>query len=42
MLEPAYRDVKLLIYKENTYKGQEEDEWQVLGIIGYKDIDNEI
>jgi len=25
MLEPVYRDVKLLVYKEDTYRGQEED-----------------
>jgi hypothetical protein len=42
MLELAYRDIKLLIYKEDTYRGQEEDEWQVLKIIGYEDIDNKI
>jgi len=26
MLELAYRDVELLVYKEDTYRGQEEDE----------------
>ena len=26
MLEPAYRNHKLLIYKQDTYKGYEEDE----------------
>jgi len=26
MLEPAHRDLALLVYKEDTYKGQEEDE----------------
>jgi len=25
MLEPAYRNLALLVYKENTYRGQEED-----------------
>jgi len=25
MLEPVYRDLVLLVYKEDTYKGQEED-----------------
>jgi len=25
ILEPAYRDLALLIYKKNTYKGQEKD-----------------
>jgi len=27
ILEPAYRSVKLLAYKADTYRGQEEDEW---------------
>jgi hypothetical protein len=42
MLEPAYRDAELLVYKEDTYRGQEEDKWQVLEIIGYKDVNNKI
>jgi len=25
ILELAYRDIKLLVYKADTYKGQEED-----------------
>jgi len=25
ILEPVYRNLVLLVYKENTYKGQEED-----------------
>ena len=41
MLEPAYRDIKLQVYKADTYKGQEEDKQQVLKIISYKDVDNE-
>jgi len=42
MLELARGNIKLLIYKANTYRGQKEDEWQVLKIISYKDVDNEI
>jgi len=41
MLELAYGNIKPLVYKADTYKGQEEDEWQVLKIISYKDVDNE-
>jgi len=26
MLEPAHRDLILLVYKKDTYRGQEEDE----------------
>ena len=25
MLEPAYRNIKLLVYKADIYRGQEED-----------------
>ena len=42
MLEPAYRDIKPLVYKVDTYRGQEEDKQQVLEIISYKDINNKI
>ena len=42
MLEPAHRNIKLLVYKTETYRGQEEDKWQVLKIINYKDINNKI
>jgi len=40
MLELAYRDVEPLVYKVDMYRGQEEDKWQVLKIISYKDVDN--
>jgi len=42
MLELAYRNVEPLVYKADTYRGQEEDKWQVLKIISYKDINNKI
>jgi len=42
MLELVYSNIKLLVYKEDIYKGQEEDKWQVLKIISYKDVDNKI
>ena len=29
MLKLAYREHKLLVYKADTYKGREEDEWEV-------------
>jgi hypothetical protein len=40
ILELVYRNTKLLVYKADTYRGQEEDKWQVLKIVNYKDIDN--
>ena len=42
MLEPVYRNIKLLVYKVDIYKGQEEDKQEILKIINYKDIDEEI
>jgi len=42
MLEPVYGNVKPLVYKADTYRGQKEDKWQVLKIISYKDVDNKI
>ena len=29
MLESAYREYELLIYKVNIYKGKEEDKWEI-------------
>ena len=40
MLEPAHSNIKLLVYKADTYRGQEEDKQEVLKIISYKDINN--
>jgi len=42
MLELAHGDIEPLVYKADTYKEQEEDKWQVLKIISYKDVDNKI
>ena len=42
MLELVYRNIKLLVYKVDIYKGQEEDKQEVLKIISYKDINKEI
>ena len=35
MLEPAYREYKLLIYKADIYRGREEDEWEVQKVVDY-------
>jgi len=40
MLEPAYRNIKLPVYKADIYRGQEKDKWQVLKIISYESVDN--
>ena len=39
ILEPAQRNIKPLIYKIDTYRGQEEDKWDVQKVINYKTID---
>jgi len=41
MLEPVHGDIKPPVYKADTYRGQEEDKWQVLKIISHEDVDNE-
>ena len=42
MLEPVYGNIKPPVYKEDMYRGQEEDKWQVLKVISYKDVNNKI
>ena len=42
ILEPVYGNIKLLIYKVDIYRGQEEDKQEVLKIVSYKDINSEI
>jgi len=42
MLEPAHKDLVLLVYEENTYRGQEEDEWLLKRIINYKKVNNKM
>ena len=42
ILELVYRNVKLLVYKADMYRGQEEDKQEVLKIISYKNINKEI
>jgi len=42
MLELAHGNVKPLVYKADMYRGQEENKWQVLKIISYKDVDNKM
>jgi len=29
ILKPAHRNVELLVYKMETYRGQEEDKWDI-------------
>ena len=40
MLEPAYKNYKLLIYKQDTYKGYEEDEQLIKKILQHNKVDS--
>ena len=39
MLKPVYGNHELLIYKQDTYKGREEDKWLVKKILQYNKVD---
>ena len=41
ILELVYGNIKLLDYKADIYRGQEEDKQEVLKIVSYKDINKE-
>ena len=40
MLEPVYGNHELLIYKQDMYKGCEEDEWLVKKIFQHDKVDS--
>ena len=42
ILKLVYRNFKLLVYKIDIYKGQEENKWLVKKIINCKEINNKI
>ena len=42
MLEPVYRNHKLLVYEQDTYKGYKEDEWLVKKILQYNKVDSQL
>ena len=42
ILKLVYRNIKLLVYKADIYKGQEKNKQEVLKIISYKNINKEI
>ena len=39
MLKPVYRNYELLVYKQGTYKGYEEDKQLVKKILQYNKVD---
>jgi len=40
MLKPAHKSIKPPVYKMETYRGQEEDKWDIQKIMNYKEVDN--
>ena len=40
MLEPVHGNHKLLIYKQDTYKGRKEDKWLIKRILQYNKVDS--
>ena len=39
MLELVYKNYKLLVYKQDMYKGHKEDKWLVKKILQYNEVD---
>ena len=42
MIKPVYRNLALLVYKEDIYRGQEEDKQLFKRIISYKEVNNKM
>jgi hypothetical protein len=42
ILKPAYKNHELPLYKTDTYKGQEEDKWEIQKVINHQEINNVI
>jgi len=42
ILEPAQRNIEPPVYKMKTYRGQEEDKWDVQKIVNYKEVNNQL
>ena len=42
MLEPVYGNYELLVYKQDIYKGCEDDKWPVKKILLYNKVDNQL
>ena len=40
ILEPAYKNHKLLVYKQDIYKRHEEDKWLIKKILQYDKVDS--
>jgi len=40
ILKPAHRNVEPPVYKIETYKGQEEDKWDIQKIVNHKEVND--
>ena len=40
ILKLVYGNYKLLIYKEDIYKGQEKDKWDIQKVVDYQKVNN--
>jgi len=42
MLKPVHGNVEPPLYKMETYRGQEEDKWDIQRIVNYKEVNNQL
>ena len=42
ILKLVYRNYKLLVYKQDIYKGYKEDEWLVKKVLQYNKVDGQL
>ena len=42
ILKPAHRSVEPPVYKMETYRGQEEDKWDIQKVVNYKEVNNQL
>ena len=40
ILKPVHRNHELLVYKQDIYKGREEDKWLIKKILQYNKVDS--
>ena len=40
MLKPAHGNVKPPLYEIETYRGQEEDKWDIQKVVNHKEVNN--
>jgi len=40
ILEPAHGNIEPPVYKMETYRGQEEDKWDIQKVMNHKEVNN--